>query len=317
MAGSPRVSIGVMTFNNGRYLAGAFDAVLAQDFTDFEIVVCDNESTDATWEICERYAATDDRFRIFRNGNNLGVSGNFNRVVGLARGEFFRLTSHDDLMAPALLRRCVETLDANPRAVLAHPLTAVIDGDGNHVCDWDSDLDLREDSPTRRLVRLVGQWILCNELFGLVRTDVLRQTRLFAPFASTDKRLLVELAVRGEFHLIPERLFFRRIHDSTSFRTGRAEAPGGTYGWLEPEHAAKGAPTRYNRPHGDDGRLTWETTRALLGSDLPLPDRLRDGAAFATYWQYRRARIFAGRHRRRLMRVPIPPAPWDQPRIPR
>ncbi len=125
---APRVTIGFATYNVERYLAGAFDAVLAQDYPDFEVVVCDNGSTDSTWEICQRYADKDSRFRIQQNETNLGYSGNVARLVSLARGEFFRLTGHDDLMAPTLVGRCVAALDANPRAVLAYARGIAIDG---------------------------------------------------------------------------------------------------------------------------------------------------------------------------------------------
>src|SRR5262245_52548107 len=115
-ADNPRVTLGVTAYNNERYLPGAFDAIIAQDFGDFEVVVCDNQSTDATWDICQAYADKDSRFRIYRNDRNLGHSTNYARVVSLARGEFFRLTAHDDRIEPTLLSRCVEALDADHRA---------------------------------------------------------------------------------------------------------------------------------------------------------------------------------------------------------
>ena len=77
----PRVTIGFATYNVERYLSGAFDAVLAQDYPDFEVVVCDNGSTDSTWEICQRYADKDSRFRIQRNETNLGYARNMARLV--------------------------------------------------------------------------------------------------------------------------------------------------------------------------------------------------------------------------------------------
>src|SRR5262245_58806863 len=125
----PRVTIGVTTFDVETYLAGAFDSILAQDFEDYEVVVCDNRSTDASWEICQHYAAKDSRFRIFQNDSNIGMAANFAKVVSLARGEYFKLSSHDDRMGPTLLSRCVDALDANRSAVLAQGHTIVIGDD--------------------------------------------------------------------------------------------------------------------------------------------------------------------------------------------
>ncbi len=310
MTDRPRVTLGVMTYNNERYLAGAFDAVLAQDFSDFEVVVCDNQSTDATWDICQRYAAKDSRFRIHRNESNLGFSGNFNRVASLARGEYFRLTAHDDLIAPTLLSRCVEVMDANPQASLVYPHSVVIDGAGNYACDWDDMDELRDPRPSRRLAEVIRTYVLCNELFGLMRTETLRRTKMYRPFSATDVKLLCELAVRGEFHVVPEPLFLRRIHNESSFIGDHA--PGELYRWLEPELAKEGQiPSSYDKPGGDDNRLTIETIKALMGSEFSLPMRLRLTATFATVWHIRRTRRFLGRWRRKLMGVPKEPPPWE------
>ena len=64
MDGAPRVSLGVPLYNAERYLETCLDALLAQDYADFEIIISDNASTDRTWEICQRYAARDPRIRL-------------------------------------------------------------------------------------------------------------------------------------------------------------------------------------------------------------------------------------------------------------
>src|SRR5262245_8709621 len=63
---SPRLSIGLPVYNGERYLAEAFDCFLAQSFQDFEIIICDNASTDRTAEICRSYAQRDPRIRYYR-----------------------------------------------------------------------------------------------------------------------------------------------------------------------------------------------------------------------------------------------------------
>ncbi len=298
MTTPPRVTIGLTTFNVGRYLAGSLDAVLAQDFTDFEVVVCDNGSTDGTWEILETYSAADPRVRIHRNETNLGLAGNVARVVSLARGEYFRLTAHDDLMAPTLLGRCVAALDAAPQAVLAYPRGAVIDQDGVRLFDCEHEPDLRAARPARRVARLVRQWQYFNEQFGVIRTEALRRTGLIRPFAGSDLCLLVELAARGEFHLIDERLFFRRTHPDNSFDAGRTAREH--YEWLEPGVARRRRLT--NRiAKAETGRITVTTAWALLHSELPLPVRVATAATFLAVWPARRARIRLGAWRRRLV----------------
>ncbi len=295
----PRVTFGFATYNVERYLSGAFDAVLAQDYADFEVVVCDNGSTDGTWEICQRYADKDSRFRIQQNETNVGYSGNVARMVSLARGEFFRLTSHDDLVAPALLSRCVAALDANLRAVLAYPRGIAIDGDGEVICPSPGERAYNSRSPSRRIIDLVRAWEHCNEVFGLIRTDVLRNTRLAGTYISSDRRLLVELAARGEFELVDEPLFFRRLHESNSFGAERA---GRVYEWLEPQVAkTRRIPVKHTRMGGDFNKVTTDAVGALMRSELPMSTRLATAGTFATFFTWRRGRIALGRWRRQLV----------------
>src|SRR5438128_542667 len=76
---TPRVSIGLPVYNGERYLRLALDSLLSQTFTDFELIISDNASTDGTTEICRAYAARDARIRYSRLEHNIGGSPNFNR----------------------------------------------------------------------------------------------------------------------------------------------------------------------------------------------------------------------------------------------
>src|SRR4051794_35048945 len=110
----PQVSIGLPVFNGERYLASALDCLINQDFDDFELIISDNASTDATESICRDYAEKDKRIRYFRNEANIGATQNYNRVFELASGEYFKWASHDDECHPSLIRRCLETFAESP-----------------------------------------------------------------------------------------------------------------------------------------------------------------------------------------------------------
>ena len=127
---SLRLSIGMPVYNGERYLAEAFDCFLAQTFQDFEIVVCDNASTDHTAEICRSYAERDPRIRYYRNEKNLGAIPNFNRVFELSQSPLFKWAAHDDLYHPRYLETCIRILDENPDVILAHSKTAFVDDRG-------------------------------------------------------------------------------------------------------------------------------------------------------------------------------------------
>jgi glycosyltransferase involved in cell wall biosynthesis len=90
-----------------------------QDLPDFELVISDNASTDATRAICESYAQRDSRIRYHRNSRNLGISQNFRKVARLARGTWFTWLAHDDSFAsPAYLSEHVRFLEQHPDVVL-------------------------------------------------------------------------------------------------------------------------------------------------------------------------------------------------------
>ena len=114
----PRVSIGLPVFNGERYLVSTIDSILAQRFTDFELIVSDNASTDRTGEICRDYAHRDPRVRYFRNERNLGVGPNYDGCFHRARGTYFKWASNDDLLAPTYLLKAVASLVSSPDAEL-------------------------------------------------------------------------------------------------------------------------------------------------------------------------------------------------------
>jgi glycosyltransferase involved in cell wall biosynthesis len=209
----PRVSIGLPVFNGENYLAEALDSILAQTYGNFELVISDNASTDGTREICQDYASKDGRIRYHRNDSNLGAAANYNRVFHLSRARYFKWISHDDLSAPEFLDRCVEILDGSPGTVLCYPKTIIVDGNGRAVRKYKDGLDLRQERPCERLARFLSVVNLANAVFGLIRSDALRKTRLIGPYAGSDYILLMELCLQGKFSEIQEHLFFRRDHE--------------------------------------------------------------------------------------------------------
>jgi glycosyltransferase involved in cell wall biosynthesis len=147
---SVTVSIGMPVFNGADYIRDALEALLAQSYSDFEIIISDNASTDKTEAICREFALRDGRVRYVRNPENIGAAGNYNNVVKLARGEFFKWASHDDLCHPRFLEACVNGFKCAPDdVVLVYPRAEFIDPNGIVIED---DLDTLEVSAVRSFV---------------------------------------------------------------------------------------------------------------------------------------------------------------------
>jgi glycosyltransferase involved in cell wall biosynthesis len=93
----PAITIGMPVYNGDKYISGALDSILAQTFTDFELIISDNASSDETQSICEEYASREPRIRYVRQTENRGALANFQFVLDQARGEFFMWAAADDL----------------------------------------------------------------------------------------------------------------------------------------------------------------------------------------------------------------------------
>ncbi|MFO0701290.1 MAG: glycosyltransferase [Nitrospira sp.] len=213
---SPKVSIGLPVYNGERYLAETIDSILAQTYTDFELIISDNCSTDGSREICRQYVERDSRVRFFPSDVNKGWAGNYCRVFELARGPYFRWAPSDDVFAPESVGACVEVLDAHPDAVLCYPKTILIDGTGSVIEPYEDNLDLRSDSPVVRFRMASDQIGLVNVIYGLMRTEQVRQTGLIRQYPGADIIFLIELSLYGQFLEINRPLFFRRMHEQAS-----------------------------------------------------------------------------------------------------
>jgi glycosyltransferase involved in cell wall biosynthesis len=218
IAGSPRVSVGVAVYNGERFLAQALDCLIAQTYRDFELIVCDNGSTDRTEQICRSYAEADGRIRYHRSDINIGAPRNFNLAFTLSRGEYFKWSAADDLCAPTLLQRCVEVLDKRPDVVLCYPRTRLVDEDRKPIRDYEDLLNLQFDSANQRLAHLLWNIRMCNAVFGLMRSATVRRMRLFGVYSNSDVAFLGELALQGIFVEIPEYLFFRSFHEISAHK---------------------------------------------------------------------------------------------------
>jgi len=208
----PRISIGLPVYNGERYLAEALDSLLAQSYSEFELIISDNASTDGTETICRRYAMEDERVRYFRNSTNIGIGRNFNRVFELSTGEYFKWASADDLCKPEHLAACLRTIESDEKIVLVYPKTSFIDEKGAPLAIDDPGWDLRADSAHERLRYVICAYHWVNPHYGLIRASALAKTRLMPTYPGGDYRLLGELSLQGKFVEIPDKVFFRRIH---------------------------------------------------------------------------------------------------------
>lgn len=222
MGKKPRVSIGLPVYNGEKYLEEAIDSIIAQTFSNFELIIADNASTDRTDEICRAYAARDQRIHYYKQDRNLGAAPNYNFVFEHASGEYFKWAAHDDMLALEYLYKCVKVLDQNPDVVLCFTKAKLIDEYSKYLKDVNYKGNTNTPKPQYRFrnhaLDFQNAPLVPLLAFGLMRTDVVNKTGLIGNYPSSDVVFIAELAFYGKFYEISEPLFIWREHPEQSVK---------------------------------------------------------------------------------------------------
>jgi glycosyltransferase involved in cell wall biosynthesis len=217
---APLVSFGLPVYNpHEPYLRQLLDSLLAQDIQNIEVVISDNDSDNGTQKICEEYASRDPRVQYHRNPKNIGQVDNFNKVLELAQGKYFRWIGSDDWLEPDYARRCVEVLEAEDKKNFIG-VTTYYDfnfNDGQRYYREYQGEHLDSPLPYVRFERMV--WFMTADfgfidpIYTMMRREALLKTRLLQHIPSMDQVLAVELSLLGSFAHVPACLAHRRWKD--------------------------------------------------------------------------------------------------------
>ena len=128
MSEQPVVSVLMSAFNNMAFLPEAISSILAQTFADFEFIIIDDGSTDATWNILT--SCSDPRIRLVRNERNLGLARSLNNGLDLARGQYVTRQDADDISLPHRLERQIGLMEEHPDIGIVGSQCMMIDAKG-------------------------------------------------------------------------------------------------------------------------------------------------------------------------------------------
>ncbi len=292
-----RVSVGLPVYRGARYLQSAVESLQAQTLTDFEVLIADNASDDETGDLAMSVCADDQRFRYHRHARNLGAAANFNFTFCETTAPFFRWHSHDDVIAPTFLERCVEALDNQPEAVLAFPQTLRIDESGEPLSVYLDATRRGRGSPSARIGALIGPGDprssllhMCFPVFGLIRRETLAATSLILNMPRSDQVLLVELAAAGDFVEIEEPLLLRREHPHGSVISAERARTGAD---VERQLAAWFDPSRGRRFPATNTRCAIAFAAATLRTPMSYLEHVRS-LSVALGWAARHGRTIGG-----------------------
>lgn len=279
---APRVTVGMPVYNSAKWLGQSIESILDQTFSDLELVISDNASTDESWEIARHYAEKDSRVRLFRNPTNVGVGNNYSLLVGYARGQYFKWASSNDVCDPTFIEKCVHALDARPDIGLCCAKTKLFVDIPETGTEYRLGVQTSDEDPIVRFRHIMDNTGLNNAMNGLIRMEVLRQTRLIRPHYASDITLLGEIALRSKLLELSEVLFFRR------FDRGSATS-------LQDALTVR----QYHFPTAGVGmffqtwRRCWGCLGAISRADLTLSQRVRGLMYIARRWYWARGQLYA------------------------
>ena len=280
--GHPMVTLGMPVRNEEPLLTSAIQAIVDQTFSDWELVISDNASTDRTSQIALEYHHRNPRkIKYTRFRKNQGMIANFNRVLDLAHGDFFAWVSGHDYHDPRWLESLLHAMRQNPDAVLAYSSVVPIASDGTLLAIQD-DIGYEYDTGHEDWTGKSGLQ-MCRDLvhglhkpgsmvYGLYRTKALRRAGGFPNYLYPDALMLRRLAFEGRFVKVAEPLYYRCY----------LQMPNTTAEWLL-ERPRKSAWAKNPPWHSHLPMTAWAMWYAL---NLPLPY----GPIMAVMhaWQHRR-----------------------------
>lgn len=218
---SPSLRIGLPVYNGAATLASAIESLLAQTRGDFELLVSDNASSDATGEICRDFAKHDGRVRYVRNPTNVGAMNNFGSVLDHTESPFFMWAACDDTWLPTFVERNLAALEADAGVVCSVSQVEFVDRSGELVETVGPENQKHalaggtyplEDSPKNNLIRFIENPECNSRFYGIHRTGVIR--RCYSPnerYLGSDWVVMARTLGFGKHHEVPEVLMQRGI----------------------------------------------------------------------------------------------------------
>lgn len=208
---SPAVSVLLPVYNAEAYLAAAVESILHQSFTDFELLIIDDGSTDGSLSILQTYAAQDTRIRLISRENQ-GLIATLNQMVEAAKGEFLARMDADDIATPNRLKLQVAFLQQHPEVVCVGGAFDLIDSQSRTVAF----IPMPENNDEIQQMILMGRTII-NHPCALIRRSALQQIGGYDASMKTveDLDMLLRIGEVGQLANLPDVVLQYRFHSNS------------------------------------------------------------------------------------------------------
>ena len=233
MHNNPKISIGLPVYNGENFLRRRLDSLLSQTYSNFEIIISDNASTDATQKICQEYSSKDPRIKYIRQKVNMGASWNWDFVLEQANCDFFVWAMVDDVMLPDFLEKNMKILSTNKNLVASAgkikpfgKITKELESNPNDsffANIWkkirlrfrDNEFDSLYGNYEKKVRLYLKKDKLGTFTFAIFRTNELRRSSVKESFVGADKTTLLNVLKFGDVHVIDE-IMIQKYDDGLS-----------------------------------------------------------------------------------------------------
>lgn len=218
------MSVGLALYNDEKCIAKSLESVLNQTFQDFVIHVFDNNSTDSSLEIVEKYQKKDSRIFIHKNSINIGFAANVQRCLEIGESKYVSLKSSNDVLHPEYYEKCIKLLDEDENAVLAYSR-------GSNKTNPNAIIPYDDDLVFSRIKKTITSPCYGNSIYGVYRRDVIDKILPMKDFQGNDHIFTFNLALLGKLKMVKEVLYYRDVPSRTEedymriCHSNRSQAP--------------------------------------------------------------------------------------------
>ncbi|MBI4665114.1 MAG: glycosyltransferase family 2 protein [Nitrospinae bacterium] len=234
-----KVSIGYPVYNEERWARRSLDSLLSQTCADFEVIACDNASTDSTWEIIQNYAALDKRVKPVRQKENVGAVKNFHFALDQADGQYFLWAAGDDWWDARFIETLVSALDNNPDygAAMCSVTRVFDDGEVKNEISFTGANDITRLSKEDVFRKMVAGEHIHHLVNAIFRTAELKKVaiRPIPPCARGDRVFMSEAALAIRFYTVPQSLYKKTVYRKKRSEKYSATDSGLGSAWTSPK----------------------------------------------------------------------------------
>jgi len=209
----PLVSVGIPVYNEQKYIRQLIQSIISQTYTNIEIIISDNASTDNTWPIIKEFG--DQRVVSIRQSKMIDAISNFEFVLNQAKGDFFIWAGGHDLWDKHMIEKCLKIHANHQNCVLVVPKVVNIDSNGVIFNPDKSYIDTTFDkSQIRRAFTFFRHMNRCNAIYGLFNREILLKTMPFPDTIDCDFIVLMRIASLGDVLSCKSTFWVRRYQRS-------------------------------------------------------------------------------------------------------